>query len=969
MAKDTKFNLTIKINGKEVANTLNGVGKEIGRLKKELRNLNEKDPKFKEKQKELAKARERYSEIKNEIDGTNNVLQEARGNWDNFVSGLLSGNMSQASQGLKGIAGNIKNITKAAWAFIATPIGAALAAIAAIGLGVKKWVNYNLEIEKTNQLIRDLTQEAGTAVDAIRVRAEVLQKTFDVDINKSVESAKSLVKGFGISYNEAFDIIENGAIRGKLKNDEYLDSLKEYPIQFKNAGFSAQDFANIVETGIDLSIYSDKLPDAIKEFNLSITEQTDAAKEALTNAFGEKFTSKLLKGLKNGSVTAKDALARISAEAERIGLNSQQAQLLTADLFKGAGEDAGGALKIFEAVNLALNEQKKPLTEIQKIQKEQLDANKELNSVYTQLFASGSKGFNLWIQKGKLFATQTLLKILKGGVDVYNWFVDLNNESGVFSSILKSLGIIATSSFEVIGILISGAWDSFKGLGNIVAGVFTLDWDRIKQGFNQGAESLGNVLDELKNKAIDDGNAIVDAWNGKNKMERLSLNDFLSDDTGKVTTTEDNPIDTKANARKQVFEKSEKELNDLIKKLNNEKLLNQKEGFDRELLAIDQKYNALKEKFVLSEDELKLLNIEKRKEYNDKLKEIDDSAEREKQVLKIDRDAEFTEELKAIEEENRLLDEEAKLELDVQKATTDKQRELAVIAKAQYIANKQLEIEKKKELDKVKAYKNAEQIKQGIRNKYDKLQAKLDSKFKKAKSQADEQALEDERVLNSKRLQAYADMFGGIAKLLGEHTAAGKAAAIAQATINTYQGITEVWRAKSVLPEPFATAAKVVSTATVLASGLGAVKKITSTKTPKFFVGGPTGDEAIYNDGYGKVVGVVHDNEWVAPKFMTESPRYAPTIQWLENERLKELGKGFFEGGKSSETSTPEFNDDTDISTEDNSMMFSMMQLLEKLDSKLDEGFKGYMVRDYEDFLLRKELDQEHKQIFDNTRA
>ena len=250
--------LSIYINGKEVKNTLAGVGQEIGKLRGQLKHLHESDPKFAEKQKELAKAKERYAEIKNEINGTNVSLQEARGHWNNLVNGLISGDLDSVSSGLKGIAGNIKGMTKAALTFIATPIGAAIAVLAGVAFGIKKWVDYNLEIEKTNQLIRDLTQETGTAVDVIRVRAEVLKKTFNVDINESVESAKSLVKSFGISYNEAFDIIENGAIRGKLKNGEFLDSLKEYPIQFKNAGFSAQDFADIVSTGIDLSIYSDK---------------------------------------------------------------------------------------------------------------------------------------------------------------------------------------------------------------------------------------------------------------------------------------------------------------------------------------------------------------------------------------------------------------------------------------------------------------------------------------------------------------------------------------------------------------------------------------------------------------------------------------------------------------------------------------------------------------------------------------
>ncbi len=83
------------------------------------------------------------------------------------------------------------------------------------------------------------------------------------------------------------------------------------------------------------------------------------------------------------------------------------------------------------------------------------------------------------------------------------------------------------------------------------------------------------------------------------------------------------------------------------------------------------------------------------------------------------------------------------------------------------------------------------------------------------------------------RVDAAANAFGQIANLLGQETAAGKAAGIAQATISTYQGVTRVWESPSTLPEPFGTASKVLSTATVLASGLSSVKKIASTSIPK----------------------------------------------------------------------------------------------------------------------------------------
>lgn len=83
------------------------------------------------------------------------------------------------------------------------------------------------------------------------------------------------------------------------------------------------------------------------------------------------------------------------------------------------------------------------------------------------------------------------------------------------------------------------------------------------------------------------------------------------------------------------------------------------------------------------------------------------------------------------------------------------------------------------------------------------------------------------------KLEIGAQTFGGLAKLLGEHTAAGKASAVAEAVINTYAGVAQVWRAQSVLPEPLATIQKVLSTAVVIGSGLSAVSKIKSVNVPK----------------------------------------------------------------------------------------------------------------------------------------
>jgi hypothetical protein len=71
-----------------------------------------------------------------------------------------------------------------------------------------------------------------------------------------------------------------------------------------------------------------------------------------------------------------------------------------------------------------------------------------------------------------------------------------------------------------------------------------------------------------------------------------------------------------------------------------------------------------------------------------------------------------------------------------------------------------------------------------------------------------------------------------LADLVGRQTAAGKALGIATAVMNTWIGVSEVLRAKSVLPEPFGTIAKVANTAAIIASGINAVRNIAKVQVP-----------------------------------------------------------------------------------------------------------------------------------------
>ena len=87
-------------------------------------------------------------------------------------------------------------------------------------------------------------------------------------------------------------------------------------------------------------------------------------------------------------------------------------------------------------------------------------------------------------------------------------------------------------------------------------------------------------------------------------------------------------------------------------------------------------------------------------------------------------------------------------------------------------------------------------------------------------------------AVNANKLQLASQTFGNLASILGKESAAGKAAAIAQTTIDTYQGATAAYKSLAGIPVVGPVLGGIAAAAAV-AGGLANVKKIASTKAPK----------------------------------------------------------------------------------------------------------------------------------------
>ena len=113
------------------------------------------------------------------------------------------------------------------------------------------------------------------------------------------------------------------------------------------------------------------------------------------------------------------------------------------------------------------------------------------------------------------------------------------------------------------------------------------------------------------------------------------------------------------------------------------------------------------------------------------------------------------------------------------------------------------------------------------------------TKLLKANKDARVKIGEEEAAAKQKALQAMSSGLKTAASLLGESTAAGKAAAIAATTIDTIQsGVSAFKGMVSAVPGPVGIALGAVAAAGALASGYASVKKILAVKTPNGGGGG-----------------------------------------------------------------------------------------------------------------------------------
>ena len=167
------------------------------------------------------------------------------------------------------------------------------------------------------------------------------------------------------------------------------------------------------------------------------------------------------------------------------------------------------------------------------------------------LFDMSDKGFGGMISQVKLLTTQGITALLKGLISTINYFIDMYNQSMLFRAGIHGLIFDFKYLWNTCKLVFNLIIDNFKALGrfakawgDIIEGVATFSFDKIKKGVNGLFTSYTSTIKEawgdVKSFAKDTAQNYIDAINSTikgNKTNHIEIPTYISEPKNTVNST------------------------------------------------------------------------------------------------------------------------------------------------------------------------------------------------------------------------------------------------------------------------------------------------------------------------------------------------------------------------------------------------------------------------------------------------
>ena len=555
---------TIRELSKEVQNNIKTEKEQEGSLRSlraELSNATKEYDALSRAERNGARGKElqkHINEITNELkeaeEGTQRFYRNV-GNYQEAIKSALGINNSFANSILKmasngkGFAGvfdgaidNAKALGTTLMGFMKNPVFLSLAGIAGAGVAFKWFFDYNKGILESTRLTREFLGLTGDNLKAMRDEIQATADTYGKDYKEVLEAVDVLTSQYGYDAGQALKIVNEGFQSGADLNGDMIAKIKQYAPAFHDASIGGKELVATIQQTRS-GIFSDDGLALIQMGSKKIREMSDKTAEALE---GIGISSKKVQqDLVNGSMSTMDVIKMVSTRLKEVPQNSKEVGEVLKDVFGKQGANAG--LKMIEqldTMNVDLEKLKDTTGEYGKSMDEQREANEELNKTLAAMFDMSDKGFGEMLIQVKTLTIQGITKLLKGVIEVINYFIDLYNESMLVRAGVQAIVVNFKSAWNVIKLVFNLIIDSaksagrqLKGLAQIVEGIVTLSFDKIKEGFSTIGGSFVKTFKEgfgdIKAFGKEQANTYLDAFNStiKNKkVAHIDLSKYSGED-------------------------------------------------------------------------------------------------------------------------------------------------------------------------------------------------------------------------------------------------------------------------------------------------------------------------------------------------------------------------------------------------------------------------------------------------------
>ena len=293
--------LEIKINQQKAA--IGNTEKQLKNYTSQLDDLKSESGNAESESEELADSVEKAGDSAENSSGGFSVLKGALAN-------LVSEGINKVLDGLKDLTTDSSN----AYSQFAAATGTATDAMGEYQTAIENVYKNNFgdsleDVAGKMAKVKEITGEIDPSnLQTMTEKAITLEDVFGMDMSESLRGVQSLMDHFGISSEEAFDLMSSGAQQGLNYSDELGDNIAEYAGKFAEAGFSADEYFQYLQNGSQGGAYNlDKVNDSLNEVT---TRLADGTIEGALDSF-DSNTQEVFKAWQDGKATQQDVVNAI----------------------------------------------------------------------------------------------------------------------------------------------------------------------------------------------------------------------------------------------------------------------------------------------------------------------------------------------------------------------------------------------------------------------------------------------------------------------------------------------------------------------------------------------------------------------------------------------------------------------------------------------------------------------------------